>query len=92
MPTDIETMKQRLLETDDEYRQLADKHHELEIRLHELSEKHYLTDPERFEEATLKKRKLALKDRMEDIVRRSRAVGDGGASATTSRASQASHG
>ena len=91
MPTDFEAVKQRLRQTDDEFRQLADKHHELDIRLHELSHKHYLTDQEQFEEATLKKRKLALKDRMEDIVRRYRSVGDG-ESAASSSASQASHG
>lgn len=60
---------QPLLESNDEYRQLATKHHELEDRLHELTSKHYLSDNEQFEEVTLKKRKLHLKDRMEEIVR-----------------------
>ncbi|HUE90441.1 MAG TPA: DUF465 domain-containing protein [Vicinamibacterales bacterium] len=60
---------QPLLESNDEYRQLAAKHHELEDRLHELTSKHYLSDNEQFEEITLKKRKLLLKDRMETIVR-----------------------
>jgi hypothetical protein len=60
---------QPLLESNDEYRQLAAKHHELEDRLHELISKHYLSDNEQFEEVTLKKRKLQLKDRMEEIVR-----------------------
>lgn len=60
---------QPLLESNDEYRQLATKHHELEDRLHELISKHYLSDTEQLEEVTLKKRKLLLKDRMEEIVR-----------------------
>lgn len=60
---------QPLLESNDEYRQLAAKHHELEDRLHELISKHYLSDREQIEEVTLKKRKLLLKDRMEEIVR-----------------------
>ena len=60
---------QPLLESNDEYRQLAAKHHELEDRLQELTSKHYLSDNEQFEEVTLKKRKLQLKDRMEEIVR-----------------------
>ena len=60
-------MKDLSCETNEEFRQLADKHHELEDRLHELTAKHYLSDPEQVEEVTLKKRKLQLKDRMEDI-------------------------
>lgn len=60
---------QPLLESNDEYRQLATKHHELEDRLHELTSKHYLSDNEHIEEVTLKKRKLQLKDRMEELVR-----------------------
>ena len=52
----------------------AAKHHELEDRLHELTAKHYLSEPEQLEEVTLKKRKLQIKDRMEDILRRHRAA------------------
>jgi uncharacterized protein YdcH (DUF465 family) len=63
---------QPLLESNDEYRQLAAKHHELEDRLQELTSKHYLSDSEQFEEVTLKKRKLQLKDRMEAILRTNR--------------------
>ena len=65
-------LKPLLLETDEEFRQLASKHHELEERLHELTAKHYLSGPEQLEESTLKKRKLQLKDKMEVIVRRYR--------------------
>ena len=65
-------LKARLLQTDEEFHQLAAKHHELEDRLHELTAKHYLSEPEQFEEATLKKRKLFLKDQMEVIIRRHR--------------------
>jgi uncharacterized protein YdcH (DUF465 family) len=61
-----------LLQTDEEFHQLAAKHHELESRLHELHSKHYLSEPEQIEAVTLKKRKLQLKDRMEDIIRRRR--------------------
>lgn len=66
-------LKPLLLETDEEFRQLASKHRELEERLHELSKKPYLSEPEQLEEVTLKKRKLQLKDKMESIVRRHRA-------------------
>ena len=64
-----EEVKHLLLETNDEFRQLASQHHELDERLVELESKHYLSDDEHVEEVTLKKRKLHLKDRMEAIVR-----------------------
>ena len=66
---ETQDIKHLLLETNDAYRQLATKHHELDDRLHELSSKHYLSDSEQLEEVTLKKRKLHLKDQMEDMAR-----------------------
>lgn len=67
-----EDLKHHLLETNSEYRELASKHHSLDDRLHELEAKHYLSDDEQFEEVSLKKRKLHLKDRMESILRQHR--------------------
>ena len=61
-------VKHFLLQSHDQYRELAARHHELDDRLHELIDKHHLSDTEQFEEVSLKKRKLALKDRMEQIV------------------------
>ena len=55
--------------TDEEFRSLVVQHHQLEDRLHELTAKHYLSEPEQVEEVTLKKKKLQLKDRMEYIMR-----------------------
>jgi uncharacterized protein YdcH (DUF465 family) len=72
-----QNLKELLLQTDEEFHSLADKHHQLENRLHELTARHYLSEPEQLEEVTLKKQKLQLKDRMEDILRRhQRARGD----------------
>jgi len=65
-------LKAELLRTDEEFHSLAAKHHELEDRLHELTAKQYLSQPEQLEEVTLKKKKLQLKDRMENILRRHR--------------------
>jgi len=48
---------------------LTVKHHTLDDRLHELTRKPYLSDDEHIEEVSLKKRKLLLKDRMEEILR-----------------------
>ena len=62
-------VKSLLLQNDDQYRQLAEQHHQLDHRLHELTDKPYLSPSEQVEEVTLKKRKLALKDRMETIAR-----------------------
>ncbi len=72
MSTQAPDLKEVLLRTDEEFHQLAVKHHELEDRLHELTSKQYLSEPELLEEVNLKKQKLRLKDRMEDIMRRRR--------------------
>ena len=65
-------LKELLLQTDADFRALAAKHHDLDDRLHELAAKSHLSEPEQLEEVTLKKRKLQLKDRMEDMLRRRR--------------------
>jgi uncharacterized protein len=72
MPTDFEELKRQLLQSDDEFRQLATQHHDLDEKLHNLADRHYLSEPEQLEEVTLKKRKLQLKDQMENILRRHR--------------------
>jgi len=65
-------LKDLLLQTDEEFRNLAARHHDLDDRLHQLTAKQYLSEPEQVEETTLKKRKLHLKDQMEDMLRRRR--------------------
>ena len=64
-----EDLKHLLIETNPEFRELASKHHTLDDRLHELEAKHYLSNDEQFEEVSLKKRKLHLKDQMEMMLR-----------------------
>lgn len=63
-------LRRQLLQTDEEFRALSERHQELDVRLHQLAERSHLDDNEQVEESTLKKRKLQLKDRMEDILRR----------------------
>ena len=63
-----------LLENHDEFRQLVSEHHRLDERIQQLSSLFYLTDQQQFEEVSLKKRKLALKDRIESIVRQHHAT------------------
>jgi len=67
---DFEDLRRKLLQNDDEYRQLANLHHDLDEKIHNLTTRHYLSEPEQLEETTLKKRKLQLKDQMELILRR----------------------
>jgi len=66
---ETQEVKNLLLREDEHFRDLAELHHQLDDRLHQLTDRHYLTTSEQVEEATLKKRKLALKDQMEEIVR-----------------------
>jgi uncharacterized protein YdcH (DUF465 family) len=70
MAVDTHELKERLIASDLEFRDLSTRHHELDERLHELSSRHFLTEPEQLEEVQIKKQKLRLKDRMEDIMRR----------------------
>jgi uncharacterized protein YdcH (DUF465 family) len=65
---EAQEVKHFLLQSHDQYRELAERHHVLDDRLHELTERPHLSESEQVEEITLKKRKLALKDRMEQIV------------------------
>jgi len=61
---------QRILSDEDpEFRQWAEEHRKCESRLHELTTKSDVTVDEEFEEKTLKKRKLHLKDQMAERIR-----------------------
>jgi uncharacterized protein YdcH (DUF465 family) len=68
-PAEAQEVKNLLLHSNDQYRELAERHHQLDDKLHELTERHYLTTSEQLEEVTLKKKKLALKDEMERMAR-----------------------
>jgi uncharacterized protein YdcH (DUF465 family) len=69
MPNDFEEMKKQLLASNDEFRRLATQHHSLDERIHDLAVRQYLSEPEQLEEVTLKKKKLQLKDQMENMLR-----------------------
>jgi uncharacterized protein YdcH (DUF465 family) len=68
--SDAEALKQRLISSDTQFAELAHEHSEYEKRLSELAALHYPSAEEQMEEATLKKKKLYLKDQMETIMRR----------------------
>lgn len=63
-------ISQILYEQNQEFRSLFEEHRTLENRLSELSSRLYLSDKEQVEEVTLKKKKLALKDRMQELMRK----------------------
>ena len=68
-PAETQEVKNLLLNSNEQYRDLATRHHQLDDQLHELTDRHYLSSSEQLEEVRLKKRKLALKDEMERIAR-----------------------
>ena len=66
-------VRERLAKEDALFQRLARKHQEYDERLGELRSRKYLNEDEQLEEVRLKKLKLALKDQMEEIVRRATA-------------------
>ena len=66
---DHDALSRELLESDAEFRRLHDDHQECERRLDELNAKSLLSQDDEIEEKKLKVHKLALKDRMEQLLR-----------------------
>lgn len=67
---DTDGLKEQLLMSDTEFRELAREHGKYDARLRELSALAYPNDEEQLEEITLKKKKLAVKDQMQEILLR----------------------
>ncbi len=65
-------LRQQLLAGNEEFKRLAAEHQSYDDQLEQLSHRHHLTDAERLQEITLKKRKLMLKDQMYSIVQKYR--------------------
>ncbi|MBM3285618.1 MAG: DUF465 domain-containing protein [Candidatus Aminicenantes bacterium] len=61
---DEKELKERMLRENEEFRNLFKQHQSFEKKLELLKSKSILTEEEKLEEKELKKRKLALKDRM----------------------------
>ena len=61
---DEKALKEQLLRENAEFRRLYKEHQACEKRLEDLQDKGFLTEEEKLEERELKKRKLAIKDRM----------------------------
>lgn len=63
-----EETKAHLMQTNENFRQLMEKHHEYDRLVAALETKHAPTAADQVEEHRLKKLKLHLKDEMEQIV------------------------
>ena len=70
MRKDSRATEDHLLKENAEFRRLARKHRELDERLTDLTRRFLLSNEEKSEEVTLKKKKLALKDRMALLIRK----------------------
>jgi uncharacterized protein len=63
----VDSVREQLLASHEEFRRLAQEHSQYSQRLHSLIEKRYLTEDEKLEEVRIKKVKLRLKDQMHMI-------------------------
>ena len=63
-----DSLKDELMTSNPEFRELVREHGRYEERLSELSALSYPSDEEQVEEVTLKKKKLALKDQMYSLM------------------------
>jgi uncharacterized protein YdcH (DUF465 family) len=66
--TKADSLKEELMSSNPEFRELAREHGRYEQRLSELSALAYPSDEEQLEETTLKKKKLAIKDQMYSLM------------------------
>jgi uncharacterized protein YdcH (DUF465 family) len=69
LPDKTTDVKDVLLRTDETFRQLVSEHHRLDELIRHLTSSSHLTDQQQYEASALKKHKLALKDRIEAILR-----------------------
>jgi uncharacterized protein YdcH (DUF465 family) len=68
----LDALKQDLLRTNEAFRTLHSQHQECETRLAQLAQRSLPTQEDEAEEKRLKVHKLALKDRMEAMLREAR--------------------
>ena len=63
----VDSVREQLLASHEEFRRLAQEHTQYSQRLNSLTEKRYLSEDEKLEEVRLKKLKLRVKDQMQMI-------------------------
>lgn len=64
-----EDVKSYLVQTNEWFRQLVSEHQALDERIRQFSSLAFLTDEQQYEEVSLKKRKLVVKDKIEAALR-----------------------
>jgi uncharacterized protein YdcH (DUF465 family) len=64
----VDSLKEQLMTSNPEFRDLVREHGRYEDRLSELSALAYPSDEEQLEEVTLKKKKLAIKDQIYSLM------------------------
>ncbi len=74
MQTD-EGFADQLRQTSREFKSLEEAHHRLDGELNELQRRHVLTPQEEVEKKHLQKEKLAMKDKMAELIRHYREQG-----------------
>ena len=65
-----EQLKAHLMSTDEHFRQLVERHHQLDDQVMALESKTHLSEDEQLEEARLKIFKLRMKDEIQAIMHR----------------------
>jgi len=65
-------LREQLLRTNPEFRRLAAEHKSYAEQLEKLNSRHHLTEEERVQEITIKKKKLLLKDQMYSLIQKYR--------------------
>jgi uncharacterized protein YdcH (DUF465 family) len=65
-------LREQLMRANEQFRRLAAEHKMYADQLEKLTSRAYLTEDEKLQETTLKKKKLMLKDQMYSMVQRYR--------------------
>jgi uncharacterized protein YdcH (DUF465 family) len=68
----VQDLRSSLIAEDPEFQRLAQEHSRCDTQLEQLITQNYLSSEDLIEEVTLKKRKLQLKDQMEQLLAKHR--------------------
>jgi len=67
-----EEIKEHLMSSSADFRRLAEEHRLYEGKLEQLHSLHHMTEQDRLEEITIKKKKLQIKDQMNMMIQKFR--------------------